>query len=253
MYSNHKLGTVLPSKLRSLLFGSLGAAWPQTARLPKPLRLKTIFENLAVSDAEAFYHDLIWLRSDIREQLYSADFKASLNGFTPLEFVYPLYAESDATNPLARAQFTDINLFMTDDVLVKVDRMSMAHSLEVRSPLLDHRVLEYAAKLPVALKLNAKRGKLILRALAARRLPEEIRRKPKQGFSIPAAAWLRQELRGVAEEVIFDRQLQVADYLQESKIKQLWREHQSKSMDHSVLLWGLMMLGLWEKTHLATN
>lgn len=246
-----KVRAFLPARLRRLSFGLLGSAWPGSARLPKPLRLKTILENLSVSDAEAFYRDLIWLRGDIREELYSPDFKVSLEGFTPMEAVYPFYAGTDAKDALGRAQFTDIHVFMTDDVLVKVDRMSMAHSLEVRSPLLDYRVIEFAATLPAHLKLNATQGKLILRELAARRLPSAVKKKPKLGFSMPVATWLRNELKSAVEEVIFDKNRETSSFLHEHKVKQLWKEHQSKSMDHSVFLWGLMMLGLWEKAYLG--
>jgi hypothetical protein len=129
--------------------------------------LKTIFENLAGSDEQAFYQDLGWLRADARAELYSAGLMRQLQGFTPREVVNAFYGRNDATDALGRSQFTDIHLYMTDDVLVKVDRMSMAHSLEVRSPLLDHRILEFAARLPSALKMDGQTGKLPLRTLAA--------------------------------------------------------------------------------------
>lgn len=242
-----RLRTALPGGLRRVLFGTLGAIWPGTAWLPKPLRLKTVFENLAVSDVEAFYRDLIWLRSDTRKRLYSADFIESLGGFTPMEVVCPLYTGSDATDALGRCQFTDIQLYMTDNVLVKVDRMSMAHSLEVRSPFLDHRIIEFAARLPASLKTDARRGKLLLRKLASRWLPSEMLKKPKQGFSIPAATWLRNEVRSLAEQHIFDKSTIVSDLFDTRRTRDLWLEHQSGARDHSVFLWGLMMLGLWER------
>jgi asparagine synthase (glutamine-hydrolysing) len=238
---------MLPALLRRPFFGALGAVWPASLRLPKPLRLKTIFENLAVSDAEAYYRDLVCLRSDTRAQVYSADYMKSLQGFNPFEAVYPLYAGSNAADALGRCQFTDIHSYMTDDVLVKVDRMSMAHALEVRSPLLDHRILEFAVTLPVHLKINSRRGKLLLRRLASRRLPPELEKKPKVGFSIPASNWLRNELKNMAEAVIFDRNHVGLTYLQPDKIRDIWKEHQSQFRDHSVFLWGLMMLGLWER------
>jgi asparagine synthase (glutamine-hydrolysing) len=238
---------ILPAALRGALFGSIGALWPASAALPKPLRLKTIFENLAVGDAEAFYRDLIWLRGDTRAVLYSQAFLEKLNGFTPMETVAPYYLHNDAADALGRSQFTDIHFYMTDDVLVKVDRMSMAHSLEVRAPLMDHRILEFAARLPSALKMNAGQGKLPLRRLAARRLPESVRRLPKRGFSIPAARWLRGELKPMAHSVLFDRDGLIARTLVPTQLERLWREHQSGSRDHHVLLWGLMMLGLWDR------
>lgn len=236
----------LPVAARQIIFGPLGSVWPGSARLPKPLRLKTILENLSVSDAEAFYRDLVWLRSDTRARLYSSEYIADLKGFSPMEVVQPFYARSDASDALARSQYTDINLYMTDDVLVKVDRMSMAHSLEVRSPLLDYRILEFAAKLPDNLKINRRHGKLVLRGLAKRRLPSGILDQPKRGFSIPAARWLRNELRPLAESMIFDRNRVFSDLLNEKMIKQMWREHISEVRDHSVFFWGLIMLGMWE-------
>jgi len=243
-----RVRAAIPVSVRQAVFGTLGTLWPGSARLPKPLRLKTIFENLSKGDAEAFYCDLAFLRNDARAALYSPDFVAELRGFTPMETVQPYYSQSDAKDALGRSQYTDIHFYMTDDVLVKVDRMSMAHSLEVRCPLLDHRIIEFAAKLPTNLKVQARGGKRLLRAMAARRLPAEILNRPKRGFSIPAARWLRDELRPLAESLIFDRNRFFSNILNERKISHMWREHLSEARDHSVFLWGLMMLGLWETT-----
>lgn len=238
----------LPAALRTPLFGALGAAWPASAALPKPLRLKTIFENLAVGDAEAFYRDLVWLRPDNRQSLYTPAFLETLRGFTPLETVAPYYVHSGAPDALGRAQFTDIHFYMTDDVLVKVDRMSMAHSLEVRAPLLDYRILEFAARLPSALKMNGREGKLPLRQLAAKRLPEEIRTLPKRGFSIPAAEWLRGPLRPLVEQSLSEQHGLPSETLRPQALRKMWSEHLSGARDHSVFLWGLMMLGMWQRT-----
>jgi asparagine synthase (glutamine-hydrolysing) len=238
----------LPAALRGLVFGPLGALWPASARLPQPLRLKTIFENLAISDGEAYYRDLTWLRTEARNALYTPEFVSSLKGFTPMETVLPYYLDDDARTPLARSQNADIHFYMTDDVLVKADRMSMAHSLEVRCPLLDYRLLEFGVRLPDELKVHGRKGKLVLRELAARRLPASVRNKPKQGFSIPAARWLRNELRPMAEAVLFDASRPFAGVLDEQVVRRMWQEHQSAARDHSVFLWGLIMLGLWSKT-----
>jgi asparagine synthase (glutamine-hydrolysing) len=244
-----KVRKALPAVLREPLFGGLGTLWPASAQLPKPLRLKTIFENLAASDTEAFYRDLVCLRPGAREKLYSPDFLGGLQGFTPMETVAPYYLRNDAPDVLGRCQFADLHSYMTDDVLVKVDRMSMAHSLEVRCPLLDHRILEFAARLPSALKMNARQGKLLLRRLATRRLPPEIARLPKRGFSIPANRWLRGELRPMVEDLVFGRREAFADVLNMSRLSQAWREHLSGAADHQVLFWGLMMLQLWSHTN----
>jgi asparagine synthase (glutamine-hydrolysing) len=241
----------LPTSLRCLVFGGLGAVYPASAWLPKKLRLKTILENLAVSDAEAFYDDLVFLRADARKKLYSAAFFKSLHGFEPEETVIPLYRSNDAPHPLGRAQFTDIHFYMTDDVLVKVDRMSMAHSLEVRSPLLDYRILEFGARLPVNLKINNREGKVLLREVAAKRLPKEIAGMPKKGFSIPVAKWLRGDLKNYVEQHIFHKDSLIWEYLGQKELKIMWQEHQQGKRDHNVFLWGLLMLRLWEKKYFS--
>ena len=243
-----RLRGALPLAVRSPLFGLLGSIWPASARLPQPLRLKTIFENLAVSDSEAYYRDLLWLRADARAALYTPEFMRSLNGYTPAEAVLPFYANTDASSPLARSQNADIHFYMTDDVLAKADRMSMAHSLEVRCPLLDHRLIEFGVRLPDNLKIDGRQGKVVLRELAGRRLPEAIRNLPKQGFSIPAAAWLRKELRPMTEGLLFDGTDPFDGLLDPAVVKRMWREHLSAARDHSVFLWGLMMLALWRRT-----
>jgi len=241
-----KIRSVIPTIVRSSLLAGIGTLYPASSRLPKFLRLKTIFENLSTHAAQAFYRDLVWLREDARRQLYSREFLSGLKGFTPEETVIPLYLASNAEDPVAKSQHTDIQCYMTDDVLVKVDRMSMAHSLEVRNPLLDYRVLEFAAKLPLNLKMDHHTGKLILRHMSASRLPKSILDLPKKGFSIPAAEWLRKDLNSFAHDHIFSSKI-LATYLNPLSLKKIWDQHQTKNRDHSVLIWGLMMLGLWEK------
>jgi asparagine synthase (glutamine-hydrolysing) len=236
----------LPAPMRALLFGPMGAFWPGSARLPRPLRLKTILENLAASDAEAYFRDLAWLRDDTRRLIYAGDFMRSLQGFSARELVLPHYIGSGATDAVSRAQHADICVYMTDDVLAKVDRMSMAHSLEVRCPLLDHRILEFAATLPSALKMDGRRGKLPLRRLAERRLPAQVLAMPKRGFSIPAAQWLRTGLRPLAEGLLFDSDRDVLRTLDREALRRLWVEHQGGARDHSVFIWAVMMLALWD-------
>src|SRR5262249_50889680 len=111
---------------------------------------------------------------------------------------------------------------------------------------LDHRIVEFAAKLPSELKVDSRRGKLLLRASVARRLPPETIDRGKRGFSIPAARWLRTDLRALAESVILDGQPSFTSVLDKHKIRQMWQDHVSEARDHSVFFWGLMMLGMWE-------
>jgi asparagine synthase (glutamine-hydrolysing) len=241
--------SAVPTVLRKLFFGSIGSIYPQHSKLPQFLRLKTILENISASHSEAFYRDLIWLHPNSRENLYSPEFHKNLLGFTPYEFIEPLYNSENAHSPLNRSQHTDINFYMTDDVLTKVDRISMAHSLEVRAPLLDYRILEFAAKLPQPLKIKEKNGKILLKHLAAQRLPPQVTTMPKKGFSIPAAKWLREDLKGKIESVLNKNDNLLSAYLQKNQLLKIWRQHQSGTRDHSVLLWAVMMFDLWEEHH----
>jgi asparagine synthase (glutamine-hydrolysing) len=241
-----RLRAALPAGLRRVAFGPLARAWPASARLPRPLRLRTIFGNLAVDDARAYFRDLAWLEEEARAALYSAELRRALRGFTPFEVVGPRYAaDAAAPDALARSQLADIGLYMTDDVLAKVDRMSMAHGLEVRCPFLDPRILEFAGALPPALKLGRRDGKRLLRHVAARRLPRPIATAPKQGFSIPAASWLRGPLVPAFESRVLARDAGVNEWVEPSAVLAMWREHQSGARDHSVPLWALMCLATW--------
>ena len=186
---------------------------------------------------------------ETRSSVYNPEFLKSLKGFTPFEVVEPYYHGSDANDALGRSQFADVNVYMTDDVLVKVDRMSMAHGLEVRAPLLDYRILEFGASLPTKLKVSSRQGKLLLRELAARRLPSEIRKLPKQGFSIPIARWIRQDLKEFAHDMLFSDSHLIQNTLDSHSLRKIWSEHQSGNRDHSVFLWGVIMLGLWDRSY----
>lgn len=237
----------IPQAVRAPIFSALGKIYPGSARLPNLLRVKTILENLAKSDVEAFYHDLVWLRCDLRNQMYSRDFLEALKGYTPFEEVRRLYSSCNGTTPLDRSQWTDIKFYMTENVLVKVDRMSMAHSLEVRSPFLDQHILEFAARLPDNLKIKGNKGKLILRKIAEKRLLANIVNRPKVGFSIPVAQWLRKDLKVVAEQAVTGKSSVINYYINQRTLSRVWNEHKRGIRDHGVFLWGLLMLTLWEK------
>ena len=116
---------------------------------------------------------------------------------------------------------------------------------------LDYRILEFGARLPVKLKINNKEGKVLLRKVAAKRLPKEIAVLPKKGFSIPVAQWLRDDLKNFAEQHIFQNDSLVSAYLDRQELKIMWQEHQNGSQDHNVFLWGLLMLRLWQKKYFS--
>lgn len=240
-----KIRAALPASLRAAAFAPLGRIWPRSPRLPKALRLATILENLATSDAEAYFRDLSHLSAECRQRLYSSDFQEALGGFSAQELVHTPYRDSGANTPLGRARAADIDLYMADDVLAKVDRMSMAHSLEVRCPLLDYRVLEYASAMRDSELIQNLSGKRILRKVASRRLPATLSALPKRGFSIPHGEWLRGQLRPMFEHTLLRSASFTRDLLEYKHLRQLWLDHLTGEADNSSLLWSVLMLGLW--------
>jgi asparagine synthase (glutamine-hydrolysing) len=248
-----RLRQTLPSSWRGLGFGLAGRVYPKWDWLPQPLRLKTVLSNLAVSDARAFYLDLSLMSPAVREGLYRTSFLDELRGFTPYEAVGPLYSRSDASDPVGRSQHADILSYMTDNVLVKVDRMSMAVSLEVRCPLLDHRVLEFAAQLPLEQRLRGNEGKWLLRQVAGRYVPRQVFDRPKQGFSPPVAEWLRGDLRRLGEDTLFGAPSVLRDYVDIAMMRRLWQDHQRGIRENSQILWCLLMFRLWEDNYLKTH
>ena len=145
-----------------------------------------------------------------------------------------------------REQYIELNTVLPDSVLMKVDKMSMAHSLEVRPPFLDHRVVEYCYSLPESAKLRGFETKSLLKSAMQRRLPAGIARRPKQGFSIPMKNWIRGELLELTRDEVFSSKL-IDDHFRHSELERMWGEHQARVHNHSHLFWTLLNISLWEK------
>jgi asparagine synthase (glutamine-hydrolysing) len=139
---------------------------------------------------------------------------------------------------------------MVDDVLTKVDKMSMAVSLETREPLLDHKLLEYAATIPSSLKLHQGTTKYLLRRLLQRRLPQAILDRPKQGFAAPIGKWLAGPLRSLGQQLLFDGRLESSGIFRDEAVRQVWDSHCAGRADHSHRVWSLVMLELWFREYM---
>jgi asparagine synthase (glutamine-hydrolysing) len=146
---------------------------------------------------------------------------------------------------LVRALYCDSITYLPDDILCKVDRASMAVSLETRVPFLDHRVAEVAARIPLRMKVREKQGKLILKRLLARELPRELFERPKSGFSVPVGEWIRGALRPWAEELLYPSSLRAEGWFDVDAIQARWREHSSGVRDHTPSLWSILMFEAW--------
>ena len=141
--------------------------------------------------------------------------------------------------------YVDARTYMIDDVLTKVDRMSMAVSLEAREPLLDHKLLEFAARVPASLKLKDGQSKYLLRRVLEKRVPRSIIERKKSGFAAPIGEWLRGPLAPMTNELLLDGRLRQRGIFNHAEVTRLWQEHRSGQGDHRHRLWQLIMLELW--------
>ncbi len=135
--------------------------------------------------------------------------------------------------------------YLPGSILVKADRMSMANSLEVRAPILDYKLIEFAATLPSSLKYNKGEKKYILKEAFKEFLPDDILYRKKMGFSVPLADWLRNEIKPLAEQKLFNTSGGLCDYFKVNEIKKLWDQHQSGKRDYSTPLWSMLMFQMW--------
>ncbi len=158
-----------------------------------------------------------------------------------------IYDRSQARARLDRTLYTDIKSYLTGDLLVKADRMTMANSLEGRSPFLDHVLVEWAAKLPVQYKLRGRKGKYLLRKAFAHLLPANVLNHRKQGFGIPVSSWLRGPLESWTRETLLEPSGAFAGWFQRDALVRIIAEHQSGKRDHGKRLWALLCLALWAR------
>jgi asparagine synthase (glutamine-hydrolysing) len=195
--------------------------------------------------AYALKHAYGMFEPDAKARLYSADFAASVRGADPFASFRDAYGRCRSLDPVDRGLYTDVHTYMVDDILTKVDRMSMAVSLEAREPLLDHRLLEFAATVPVSLKIKNGSGKYLLRKALEKKIPREILDRGKQGFEAPIGEWLRGPLAPMADSLLGDGRLRERGVFNDREVARLWREHRDGRADHRHRLWQLVMLELW--------
>jgi asparagine synthase (glutamine-hydrolysing) len=245
-YAPHRrdaaLRKVFPGWPSRLLFRGLAAVWPEGNHLPRVLRLANVIRNLGMEEDEAFYHDLCFTSPALAD-----DLAPDLAPFgKEVEWrVRALYRSSRGADPLQAIMRADAKLYLPEDVLVKSDRMSMAHGLEVRSPLLAKRVVELAFSIPSSLKLRERRSKYLLRTLAEKHVPPALLRLPKRGFHIPLDRWLREDLRPAFEEEVISPSGGTASCLDARTVERLWREHLSGRFDRGYTLWTIWALHAW--------
>ncbi|HTJ96309.1 MAG TPA: XrtA/PEP-CTERM system amidotransferase [Rhodocyclaceae bacterium] len=231
----------LPLGLRRPIFGALGALYPKADWAPRMFRAKTTFQALAFDSTQAYLHSMSVLREDERHAMYSSKFKRELGGYTALEVFKHHAGKAGTDDPLALIQYLDYKTWLIGDINTKVDRASMAHSLEVREPLMDHKLIEWLATLPSSLKLKGQEGKWLFKKAFEPALPNELLYRPKMGFSVPLANWLRGPLRERMQQAVLGARLADTGYFDPACLQTMVGEHLSGQRDFSAPLWSLLM------------
>ncbi|MHA7818466.1 MAG: XrtA/PEP-CTERM system amidotransferase [Erythrobacter sp.] len=241
-HNEERVRSLLPAGLREPLFETLGRIWPKADWAPRQLRAKATLLALAESGEAGYARGLSVATPDARAALYAADFAATLGGYRAEDELIRIMQRAPARSGLDRAQYADLTFWLPGDILTKVDRTSMAVSLEAREPLLDHRLVEFAARLPERMRVRGMVGKYLLKKCMERYLPDDILYRQKQGFVTPIADWLRGPLSAEARGIAANSLVSKSGWFNPRTIADLADAHISGRGDHSRILWQLLML-----------
>ena len=241
-HGEDRLRSLLPSALRRPVFGALGAVYPKADWAPQPLRAKTTLLSLAASSEEGYARAISFTDAPLRHGLYSPDLLREIGDYRAEHEMIALMRAAPARSGLDRAQYADLKVWLPGDILTKVDRTSMAVALEAREPLLDHRLIEFAATLPEAMRVRKGQGKWLMKRTMKRYLPDDILYRPKQGFVTPIAQWFRGPLAGAARAIGESSALARTGWFDSARLSGLAEAHIAGRSDHSRLLWQFLML-----------
>lgn len=236
-----RMRAALPLGVRRPVFSLLGRLYPKADWAPRMFRAKTTFEGMARSSVESYFHSVSILRGPMRGELFSQRFTTELAGYNAQEIFSRHAALAGTDDPLALIQYLDLKTYLVGDINTKVDRASMAHSLEVREPLMDHELVDWLATLPSRLKICGQEGKYLFKKSMEPYLPQDVLYRPKMGFSVPLARWFRGPLKQRVRDAVLGERLLSTGWFNTAYLHHLIEAHQSGARDYSAPLWTLLM------------
>jgi len=236
-----RMRAALPAGFRQPVFGLLGRVYPKADWAPRMFRAKTTFEGMARTAVQSYFHAVSLMRGPMRTRLFSDALQRQLGGYQAQTVFDAHAAKAGTDDPLALIQYLDLKTYLVGDINTKVDRASMAHSLEVREPLMDHPLVEWLATLPSNLKVRGQEGKFLLKKALEPQLPNDVLYRPKMGFAVPLARWFRGPLKQRVRDAVLGERLSDTGCFNRPYLQQLLDEHQSGARDHSAPLWSLLM------------
>jgi asparagine synthase (glutamine-hydrolysing) len=226
---------------------------PQPSKKGLINKTKRFIEGGSLPETWQHTRWMMFINQQDKTMLYHPDLHATLNGHSSIALIEEYFQQANQTDRLAQQQYVDVKTYLADDILVKVDRMSMATSLEARVPLLDFRIVELALNLPPHLKLKGQETKVILRHMMGKRLPKAVLNKGKEGFSIPMKHWLQKELQPMMNDLLAPNIIRRRGYFDPNTVAQWQAEHTSGRVNHSHRLWALMVFELWHRQVYEAN
>nr|WP_282450882.1 asparagine synthase (glutamine-hydrolyzing) [Marinobacter bryozoorum] len=240
----NRLRNRFPASLRRNLFPYLSQLAGRL-NIGPARKARSLLSTLAMEPDDAFFITNSFFRQSVWDELVAGDLKRETSGYDPAELTRRHYRNADTDDHLSKILYTDIKTYLPGDILVKVDRMSMANSLETRAPLLDYRVVEYAAGIPSALKLKNKEKKFILKDTFSEMLPDAVLYRKKMGFSVPLAQWLGHELKVIADRTFTSQSGGLAECFDMELVQRLWQRHLSGDYQFTQELWSMLTFELW--------
>jgi asparagine synthase (glutamine-hydrolysing) len=240
--AEERVRNLLPQGMRAGVFGTLGRFYPKADWAPRPFRAKTTLLALAEGGEFAYPKAVGVTTPALRHRLYTDAARKALGGHTAEQRYTDTMRRAPARDALDRAQYADIQHWLPGDILTKIDRTSMAVSLEAREPLLDYRLVQFAATLSPSLRIRAGQGKWLMKKALEPYLPREILYRPKMGFVTPVSAWFRKALAGEAAALRHSRVLTGTGWFDANAIEKLAADHAAGRADHGRTLWQLLML-----------
>ncbi|MFM6854161.1 MAG: XrtA/PEP-CTERM system amidotransferase [Sphingopyxis sp.] len=241
-HQEERVRRFLPAGVRAGVIGPMARAWPKMDWAPRPLRAKATLTGLARSGAQAYALGVGIMGPEMRATLLNDATIHALNGHVAEERWWRTMANAPAAEPLDRAQYADMKIAMPGQILTKVDRMSMAVSLEAREPLLDHHLVEFAATLPASMRVRGATGKYLMKKAMERYLPRDILYRPKMGFVTPISRWFRGPLAAQARALAASPTLARTGWFDMKAIDAMVTAHQSGLSDHGRPIWQFFML-----------
>lgn len=249
--TEQQLRQSLPAVLRKAAkpLAALAAQLPGT-----PARkAHTLLRTLSLTPEQGFFLTNSFFNPLLWPQLLRPEFAHALAGYDSATVTTEAYQAAEADDHLSRVLYTDFKTYLPGDILVKVDRMTMANSLEARAPLLDYRLVEFAAKVPSSLKLHGREKKYLLKQSQKGILSHDILYRKKMGFSVPLAEWLSHELKPIGDSLLLAKSPGLAEFFILSKVQQLWQQHQAGDHRYTQELWSMLVFEAWWQHYMVAD